>query len=66
MLQLTSNGRPEEDECHPNSPILLLNLPAQHNKEQHVGEDMLEAGVNQDAGNPPVPARLNGEIHSRT
>ena len=52
--RLTSNGGPEEDEGQAEGAILLLNLPGQHDKQQHVGQHMLEAGVNQDAGHPPV------------
>lgn len=33
---LTSNGRPEEDEGHSEGSVLLLYLPAQHHKQQHV------------------------------
>lgn len=51
---LTSNGRPEEDEGQAEGAILLLDLPAKHHKQQHVGQHMLEAGVNQDAGHPPA------------
>ena len=50
----TSNSRPEEDEGHSESSIFLLDLPAQHHKQQHVGQHVLEAGVNQNAGHPPV------------
>lgn len=55
VRRLTSNSRPEEDEGQAECAILLLDLPCQHHKEQHVGQHMLEAGVDQDAGHPPVP-----------
>lgn len=54
VRRLTSNGGPEEDEGQAECAILLLNLPCQHHKEQHVGQHMLEAGMDQDAGHPPV------------
>ena len=53
-MRLTSNGGPEEDEGEPKGAVLLLNLPRQHHKEQHVGQHMLEAAVNENAGHPPA------------
>lgn len=55
VRRLTSNSGPEEDEGQAECAILLLDLPCQHHKEQHVGQHMLEAGVDQDTGHPPVP-----------
>ena len=44
--RLTSDGGPEEDEGQAEGAILLLDLPGQHHKQQHVGQHVLEAGVN--------------------
>lgn len=58
VRRLTSNSGPEEDEGRAKCAILLLNLPRQHHKEQHVGKHMLEAGVDQDTGHPPAPVTV--------
>ena len=58
--RLTSNGRPEEDEGQTEGTVFLLNLPRQHHKQEHIGQHMLEAGVNQNAGHPP--AREGGSV----